>query len=77
MSTLTNALLLLFAPMKAWRAIAEAKPGVGNVLALHTVPMSIIPAIAKDQSAIELFIESKPLPIPVPTSTIRTDVTSV
>ena len=39
-------------------------------------PLGLITALSKDGKTIELFAESKPFPIPVPESTIRTDATT-
>lgn len=44
MNTLTNSFLLMFAPNKAWQAIADAAPSSIKVLLLHTVPLAILPA---------------------------------
>ncbi len=46
MNTLTNGLLLMFAPSKAWQAIADDAPSVGKVLSLHTVLLALIPAVS-------------------------------
>lgn len=40
------------------------------------VGLGAVVELSKDGGAIELFFESKPFPIPVPESTIRTDATS-
>ena len=44
MKTLIHGLWLLYAPNKAWQAIADAAPSAAKVLCLHTIPLSIIPA---------------------------------
>ena len=43
----------------------------------NPAPLGVIAEIAKDGSVMELFVESKPFPIPVPEATLITDVTSV
>lgn len=44
MKTLFHGLWLLYAPGKAWQAIADAAPSTPRVFCLHTIPLSIIPA---------------------------------
>ena len=45
MNTLINGILLMFAPSKAWQAIADDAPSAGKVLSLHTVLLALIPAV--------------------------------
>ena len=45
MNTLFNGLLLMFAPTKAWQAIADDAPSTGKVLSLHTILLALIPAV--------------------------------
>ena len=44
MRTLTNALLLMFAPGRAWHAIREHNASTASVILMHTVPLALIPA---------------------------------
>lgn len=41
----------------------------------NPAPLGVITELTKDGSALEMFVESKPFPIPVPAATTRTDVT--
>ncbi len=45
MRTLLNGILVTFAPDAGWRSVREDAPGVAAVLALHTVPYALIPAV--------------------------------
>lgn len=45
MNTLINGILLMFAPSKAWQAIADEAPSAVKVLSLHTVLLALIPAV--------------------------------
>jgi len=45
MNTLINGLMLMFAPSKAWQAIADDAPSTGKVLSLHTILLALIPAV--------------------------------
>lgn len=45
MSTFVNAIRLLINPRSTWDTIANAAPSTTNVLALHTIPLAILPAV--------------------------------
>lgn len=45
MSTLTNGFLVTFKPTQGWRAVAAERPGLYEILMLHTVPFALIPAV--------------------------------
>lgn len=45
MRTLLNGILVTFAPGAGWQSVRDDAPGLGAVLALHTVPYALIPAV--------------------------------
>ena len=45
MKTLLYGLLVTVSPVNGWRKIAEHGAGMGELLALHTIPYSLIPAV--------------------------------
>lgn len=45
MNTLLNGIVVTVTPDAGWRRIAADAPGLGRVLALHTMPYALIPAV--------------------------------
>ena len=45
MNSVLNGFLVVFNPKLGWGRIAESRPGVGQTLALHTIPFALIPAL--------------------------------
>ncbi|MEQ9003277.1 MAG: hypothetical protein RIE74_06905, partial [Pseudomonadales bacterium] len=45
MNTLLNGIVVTVNPGAGWQRIAAQRPSLGRVLALHTVPYALIPAV--------------------------------
>lgn len=45
MNALLNGFTVTFNPGRGWQSIASDAPGLGQVLALHTIPFALIPAV--------------------------------
>jgi hypothetical protein len=45
MNTVLNGFLVVFAPSKGWKRIAEQRAGLMAQLMLHTIPFALIPAV--------------------------------
>jgi len=45
MNSLVNGFLVVFSPRQGWHRIAGANAGLGQTLALHTIPFALIPAL--------------------------------
>ena len=65
--------ILMYAPPAPWTFLRVKLDNFR--LPENPGPLGVITAVSKDGKTIEVFAESKPFPIPVPESTIRTDAT--